>query len=238
MVTKKPTTETVSRKRYDPPHLDPNSLWDALSRTPGIGVSITDGAGRLLFVNDTSMVLFSNATGIDYHGKHISDFHPKEYVDERLSMIARVIAEGKPLSLRHIYNGRGIQSTLWPIRDRTPPFHRVIVVTRLNNNDDLLPNLEKTCEQASTQYIDLGPLNVLTRRELEVMVLLGHGLSVPKTAALLYRSPKTIQRHKASVSEKLKVHSQAELVAIVTAMGLQVSDAKLKRFRKRTEMKM
>ncbi|TWU34999.1 PAS and helix-turn-helix domain-containing protein [Novipirellula artificiosorum] len=219
------------RSRIDPPELDPGSIWRALSRTPGVGVSITDAEGRLLFVNDTSKVLFSKSSDIDYEGKRISDFHPPEFVAERLELIARVLREGKPLSLCHIYHGRRIESTVWPIRDRTPPFNRVIVVTQARTADQSHHgSTEPQIESVKTQYIGLGPLQVLTRRELEVLVLLGHGLSVPRAAAVLHRSPKTIERHKDSISKKLKLHGQANLVTLTTSIGLELSDAKLKRF--------
>jgi DNA-binding NarL/FixJ family response regulator len=58
---------------------------------------------------------------------------------------------------------------------------------------------------------------------------MGHGMSVPSAAKMLYRSPKTIERHKASISHKLQLKGQADMVAIVTAMGLQLDDAELKR---------
>ena len=215
-------------KRQDAPEIDPSSIWSALSNTPGIGVSITDADGQLLFVNDTAQVLFSQESGVEYLGKNISDFHPPEFVQERLAMIRRVINERKPLVINHIYHGVGITSTVWPINDRTPPFNRVIVVTREHSKLQGV-ELENQIETVGTDYIDLGPLDVLSQRELEVLALLGHGLSVPRTAAILHRSPKTVERHKASISEKLQVHGQAELVAIVNAMGLDVSDAHLKR---------
>ena len=218
----------------DSPHFrvpvgDPKALWTALSRTPGVGVSITDAEGRLLFVNDTSQVLFSKATAIAYQGKRISDFHPTEFVKERLALIGRVLKESRPLAIRHVYHGRRIESTLWPICDPAPPYNRVIVVSIAGTPSLSSDVPAEIIEQAQTQYIDLGPLNVLTRRELEVLVLLGNGLSVPKAASVLFRSPKTIQRHKAAISQKLQVHGQAELVELVASVGLQLSDAHLKR---------
>lgn len=200
-----------------------------MSQTKGVGVTITDAEGRLLFVNDTAMVLFSEKTDIDYEGKYIRDFHSPEYVSERLAMIARVLAEGKPLAMRHIYHGKPIHSTVWPIRDTRPPFNRVVVISRAESGHDH-GGVPENAELVETQFIDLGPLSSLTRREVEVAVLLGHGMSVPRVARLLHRSPKTIQRHKASISGKLNVHGQAELVAIITEMGLDLDDAKLKRF--------
>ena len=236
----------VARNRLDPPAFDPASLWAALSRTPGVGVAITDVEGRLLFVNDTTMVLFSESPGIDYIGKRISDFHPPAFVRERLAMIAQVIEEDRPLSIHHVYHGRRIESTVWPIRDRRPPRDRVIVIshspttvpssfggtTAFSNSKRSITPQTAAPEVVSTKYIDLGPFDILTRRELEVFIMLGHGLSVPSTAKILHRSPKTIQRHKASISQKLHLSGQVEFVSLVTSAGLEISDVGLKRLRK------
>lgn len=231
MSTTPPKTNQQSPQsvRFDPV-IEPTLLWTAMSQSPGIGVSITDINGRLLFVNDTTMVLFSEQTNVDYNGKSIADFHPPEFVAERLAMLRRVIEESKTVRLRHVYHGRRIESTLWPVKDKRPPFNRVIVVSHQSTFELGLPIEGGAIETVSTNYIDLGSLSVLSRRELEVLVLLGHGLSVPRTAAILHRSPKTIQRHKASISEKLGLRGQAEIVQIVTELGLELSDAKLKRY--------
>lgn len=207
-----------------------HDIWLAMSKTPGIGVSIVDSEGRLLFVNDTTLVLFSGDSSTDYHGKSIADFHPPAFVQERLEMIRRVLAENKPIAIDHVYRGRRITSTLWPIRDKTAPFNRVLVVTRPASQaalDELIPNDIETIE---TKHIDLGQLSVLTRRELEVAVLLGHGLTVPQVAATLHRSPKTIERHREAIGKKLCMHSQAQLVQLITWMGLELKHVSLERY--------
>ncbi|EMI55191.1 PAS and helix-turn-helix domain-containing protein [Rhodopirellula sallentina] len=216
------------RDRIDPPQIDPMSLWAAVTQTAGVGVCITDVEGRLLFVNDTAMLLFSKATGIDYAGKKISDFHSPEYAAERMAMIARVIEESKPLSITHVYHGKRICSNVWPIEDTSPPFNRVIVITRTSGGHDEIDTREPI-EEVHTNFIGLGPLDVLTRRELEVAILLGHGMSVPRVAKLLFRSPKTIERHKSSITQKLKLRGQSELVAMITEMGLDLDATKLRR---------
>lgn len=205
-------------------------IWRALAQTPGIGVSITDSHGKLLFVNNTSLVMFSGDSNIDYLGKSISDFHPPKFVEERLALIQRVLKENKPLSIDHIYNGRRICSTVWPIRDHTPPYDRVLVVSRPGSIDALEQLIPSEIETIETSYIDLGPLSVLTRRELEVAVLLGHGLTVPKVAATLHRSPKTIERHREAIGKKLSMHSQSELVHLITCMGLELKHIELQRY--------
>ncbi len=144
-------------------------------------------------------------------------------------MIDRVLKESRPMIIRHIFLGRRIESTVWPIRDKTPPHNRVIVVTHQCSGEPVLIPAAEGCETIETKHIDLGPLDILSPRELEVLVLLGHGMSVPKAAKVLFRSPKTIERHKSSINKKLNIHSQAEMVAIVAAVGLEIGDTKLKR---------
>jgi DNA-binding CsgD family transcriptional regulator len=207
---------------------DPTKLWQAFSQTPGVGVSITDAEGNLIFVNSTALVLFSETDQLDYTGKRISDYHPPEFVEERLAMIRRVLDENRPLSIEHIYLGKRIESTVWPLPDKRPPCDRVLVISRAYSENSPAGGL-KAPEVLHSEYIDLGPLNVLSKREIEVLVLMGHGMSVPSAAKMLYRSPKTIERHKASISHKLQLKGQADMVAIVTAMGLQLDDAELKR---------
>lgn len=227
-----------SFSRTDAPAIDPSSLWAALSRTPGVGVSIIDIQGRLLFINDTSMALFFDQVPFDYEGKKLADVHPPQFARERMYMIQQVTEQQRPMAISHIYHGHAIHSTLWPIKDLKPPYNRVIVVSHSNlDSDDFgriksAQNSGQPIETFDTSYIDLGPLNVLTKRELEVMVLLGHGMSVPRAAALLHRSPKTVQRHKASITAKLKLHGQAEIVRIVTSMGLDMDQTKLKRYKR------
>lgn len=216
--------------RRDPPEFDPASLWKALSMTPGVGVSIMDTEGALVFVNDTSQLLFFNRVGVDYRGKTVHDFHPPGFCRERIDMIRRVIAEQKPLVIKHIYYGRRIESTIWPINDKKPPFNRVVVITHNQATGPLAVDPPNDFETIETRFIGLGPLDVLTQRELEVLVLLGHGMNVPAAAAALHRSPNTVQRHKEAISRKLSLSGQAELVALVASMGLELDHAHLERY--------
>lgn len=211
--------------RVDAPEYDPQSIWLALTKTDGVGVSVMDRKGGLVYVNETSLGLFFNKP-IEYQGKTIADFHPPEFVSERLEMIGRVLDENQPLRIDHILYGKPISSVVWPIRDVKPPFQRVLVISQRHTRTDSFNDPKSEIETLQTRFIDLGELDALTPRELEVLSLIGHGLSVAKCASILHRSEKTIENHKTSIAKKLHLKGQAEMVALVTSIGLEIDDAK------------
>jgi DNA-binding NarL/FixJ family response regulator len=76
--------------------------------------------------------------------------------------------------------------------------------------------LERTQERSGSASAGFG----LTRRELEVLQLLGSGSRAPEIAAELGISPKTVSSHLQSIFRKLNVHSRAQAVARAYEHGL------------------
>lgn len=60
----------------------------------------------------------------------------------------------------------------------------------------------------------------LSRREREILQLLGQGLSTGGIARRLHISPQTVRSHVQSIFFKLRVHSRLEAVAIARRVGL------------------
>jgi DNA-binding NarL/FixJ family response regulator len=68
--------------------------------------------------------------------------------------------------------------------------------------------------------MDLSGMSRLTPREREVFSLMGQGLWRTAIATKLCRSPKTIDKHRASIMKKLDLHDHASLVLYAVREGL------------------
>ena len=63
------------------------------------------------------------------------------------------------------------------------------------------------------QKDDAAPgLDVLSKRELQVLELVADGLTTPQVADELKLSPRTVSRHRERIMKKLNLHSGAELI--------------------------
>jgi two-component system response regulator NreC len=71
-------------------------------------------------------------------------------------------------------------------------------------------------------HSDDSPINldVLSRREIQVLELVADGLTTPQIAEQLALSPKTISRHRERIMNKLDLHTNAELVKFAIRSGL------------------
>jgi len=67
-----------------------------------------------------------------------------------------------------------------------------------------------------------SPMEQLTQREREVLVLIADGLSSKEIAVQLGHAPKTAEAHRASLMRKLGVHKSSALVRIAIRDGLVV----------------
>ena len=67
---------------------------------------------------------------------------------------------------------------------------------------------------------DSKSLEVLSKRELQVLELVAQGLTTPQIAETLGISPKTVARHRERIMNKLDLHSIAELVKFAIQTGI------------------
>lgn len=79
--------------------------------------------------------------------------------------------------------------------------------------------LAENLPQAAVE-IDNKHLDVLSKRERQVLELIAEGLNSPQIARTLGISPKTVSRHRERIMNKLDMHSRAELVRFAVRTGL------------------
>ncbi|MEM8757168.1 MAG: LuxR C-terminal-related transcriptional regulator [Planctomycetota bacterium] len=178
--------------------------------------------GKVCFCNARSAFLFAESTPESCIGKNFVELFGEEWATRRIDMLRQIIASGKPAISRHIRFGRRIQSTVRPLRldDQDDQSFLVITVEGEHEPDD-----PSKFEIIESDVVHLGPLNTLTRRELEVLALVGHGLPTAQIASLMHRSPRTVERHLDSIRAKLNGANRVELAAFARRAGLRVEDA-------------
>lgn len=200
-----------------------------------MGVISVSPSGELLYVNRYAGVLYAGDPDVEWRGKSVHDFFGAGAARERLGIIDRVLARHRPVVLRHIRLGRQLQATFWPLREPGPALDpasacgresAVLIITR-EGESECAPGQE--FELIESDYADFGALAELSRRELEVLALLGQGLSIAQIAECLHRSVKTIEKHRHSIGKKLNATNRVELAHLASVAGLEVRDADLKR---------
>lgn len=192
--------------------------WEALIADTESVVGIVDGDGRIHFANDLARRGLGVEPDADLSTRTLHEFFPEDYVEERLSLIRRALETGRPLTVLGMTFGCWVRSVYRPI---APDNTTALVVCRPATETDRAEAGDAACEDVvHAQTHDMGPLAALTQRELEVLRLIGEGLSTAQIADKLHRSVKTMEWHRVALGAKLKVKSRVELARIALRAGL------------------
>ena len=202
-----------------------DDFWQILKSQPGVGVLIIDEDGLVLFCNRQAMEIFYGGN-FNPVGLTIEDVEGREFAAERMPVIRKVIETGEPIVLRHIRGGRHTESLIWPMEQKEAAKRRVISITRQGAN---AAQEQDNYPRVDSQLVDLGPLDALTRRELEVLALMGHGMPLKTIARELGVAQRTVERYRTDIARKLQLTSIADIARTVQLAGLEVSDAQLPR---------
>ncbi|MCA9274257.1 MAG: helix-turn-helix transcriptional regulator [Phycisphaerales bacterium] len=101
------------------------------------------------------------------------------------------------------------------------------MISETNGDENLL--IADDFLRFETGLINLGPLDSLSRRELEVLALISQGLTTDEIAKDLHRSAKTIEAHRSSIARKLGVKNRVQLAELARKAALEIRHADLKR---------
>tara|TARA_Y100001933_G_C18952131_1_gene544251 strand:- start:549 stop:1214 length:666 start_codon:yes stop_codon:yes gene_type:complete len=208
------------------PELSQDLLAKLFCTDPAVGFALCDIDGRVVWVNDRSAELFIKGPAEQAVGRTLDELLGEEWAGERLEMFRRIAETGRPIISRHILHGRQLQSTIRLLTESEEDDPIFSIVTSEGEHD---PNDPDAFEIVESKFVHLGPLDSLTRREIEVLALIGHGMTSKQIASMLHRSVRTIEQHADSIRGKLKGATRVQLAQFARAACLEVKDAHLKR---------
>jgi len=203
--------------------LPPDSVWAALVSEPGTGVAVVDANHKIRYCNKTAARLMVGASPDDLIGRSLYDLLPKEIVDDHLERWRAMNHGNKPVLVRDMWRGQQVMLTIRHTSDPETDADHYLVVIRHVAGDQEAPS---SMEMLVSDVIDLGPLDVLTPREIEVLALIGQGLIAKEIASVLGCAPRTVDVHRQSIARKLHVSDRVKLARIALDAGLMLKDAK------------
>lgn len=210
---------TEAKSRYLFPDDDFDAVVGALADDTNCLVLVIGVDGIVYWVNDAVVALSAKPRDALINTP-IAELFPKAYVDERMALIRETASTRSPIACEGITRGLFRRTTYRPLKPVEGLPDRVLVVCRPHPQDTTTTTPSTDLPIRRATHDDLGPLAVLTERELELLDLIGRGLSTAQIATHLGRSAKTVEWHRVSLGEKLNANNRVELARIALNAGL------------------
>lgn len=152
-------------------------------------------------------------------GKSLKDLYPSQFVEEFLPLLQRHAQERTPFLASLLL--RGVWSVLYLTPCTCPCGDDHLAFECFSEQDwrSLHHELYGVAFY-KLQFRDAGWLSSLTLRELEILKLIGDGLTTKQMSQLLHRSERTVQGHRISLGKKLNCATKADLARVATDAGL------------------
>lgn len=194
-------------------------VMSLLEASPLIGIMSVDSVGTVAFIEHTAAEMLFRSEVADVVGQYLKECLPR--------VIAQAVMEPLPDDAMDI--------------SRVVLFGWQLIITRCSRGSaggvmcsvQRQPGLVPTSYSGSTIKIipvmGLGPLGVLTEREVEVTAWIGMGLSVRQISEQLCRSIKTIENHRIAIGRKLGVRDRMDIGLVAFHAGLRPEDSHLER---------
>lgn len=149
-------------------------------------------------------------------GSTLADVMTAEQAEERMALMRPVARTGMMHAHQQLFWGKRWLTRVWPLDPEAFGCEGYFVlITRLTDSYEL-----NNTDVEFVRSADLGPLSVLTRRELEVFYYLAIGMTVQDVARTLFRSEKTIGRHVENIHTKMGYTNRSMLVREAVERGL------------------
>jgi DNA-binding CsgD family transcriptional regulator len=206
-------------------------LLEAVALDTGQTVSVLDRRGRCQYMTCRGQ-LREGAP----EQPLLTELYDPEYAAERLGAINDVASTGRPLAVIGMTGGRWWITTYRPLppdNTVTPPRPGSLQAAVRAAHDGAVLAVSRTAVPATCttqspapvdarpmRLHDLGPLTMLNQRELQVLHLIGLGLSSAEIARAVHRSVKAVEWYRGWIAEKLGLHDKADAVRFAASRGL------------------
>jgi len=182
---------------------------------PDVCAAARDRNLRLVWCN-RSYATNMGSTPEQLIGTTLFDTMTKEQAEERTRLIRGVLDTGEMHAHQQLWVGRRWLTRVWPLDPEAFGHEGYFILITPLSDSDWVPSGEVHFVRSA----DLGPLKILSPRELEVYYYLATGMSASDVAKTLFRSEKTIGRHIEHIHQKMGYHTRAQLVRDAVARGL------------------
>ena len=196
-----------------------------------VSVRLLNEDGTILMMNSYAARPHYSRTPEQLIGKDYAELMDSAWTREMMDYVHMCLENDKRVIFLLISEGHRVRSLLIPVREdpSDPQASAVLIMSEeicADVYEQIISNPEKNEIIAHSMHVDLGPrLNLLTKRELEVLALMRQGLRSKEIANELCRSESTILRHRESIGSKLEMHDRCEIIGLANAAVLQIEDA-------------
>jgi DNA-binding CsgD family transcriptional regulator len=215
---------TATPLRAWTPTNDTAWLWQTFADHATFPVLVVSKSGIVEYANAPALALVApgaTTNRISIVDRPLSEFFGENHARERLEHIQQALATGRPIVMEELRRGRQLHCVMRPIPNGAMPPKSVLYCAYLSSTAAPAVNGFPVIRAKNN---DAGKLGELTVREMEILRLIGLGLSTQDIAKQLGRSVKTIEWHRVSLGEKLGVVNRVELARIAIAAGLVGAD--------------
>lgn len=185
---------------------------------PGCCAAARDTSMRLLWCNDAYCEHHGRSRE-ELMGTTLDAIQAADLARERENLMRPAFEDDQVVTYAQLARGMRWLTRVWPLDPKAFDTKGVfIVLQHANEHRDAKSDAGKAFPLARVG--DLGDLNVLTPRELEVFYYLAAGMTVADIGELMHRSPKTVERHLESLHRKMGFRNRAELVRTAVERGV------------------
>lgn len=184
----------------------------------GVGAAMLNPRDAVVWVHSSRGQ--GRTTLIDRFVTTLGDGHNTIRDRERKELLDLARRVGQPVQINGMAEGRWTRTIYRPLRDAHNGEMWILVTCR--PICEYCPGQVHLSEAVTfrSRTDDLGELSALTERELQILRLIGKGLSTRQMASQLHRSEKTIEAHRLRLGQKLKGQTRVELARTAIRSGI------------------